>query len=130
VGVNVSWSWLLEAATVLNCKVSSSSILASLGESRCLNFWDPVVNHIKLRLSGSKSKHLSFGGRLVLLKSVLISLHVYALSFFKAPSDIISSIVSLLLRFFGVGVSIIEKSLGLIGILFVFVWIRGFEVWG
>ena len=45
-------------------------------------------------LSGWKLKHLSFGGRLVLLKSVLSSLAVYALSFFKAPSGIVSSIES------------------------------------
>jgi hypothetical protein len=42
---------------------------------------------------------LSFGGRLVLLKSVLSSLPVYALSFFRAPSGIISSIESLLTNF-------------------------------
>ncbi|PNX56709.1 ribonuclease H, partial [Trifolium pratense] len=41
---------------------------------------------IKNRLSGWKSRFLSFCGRLVLLKSVLTSLPVYALSFFKAPS--------------------------------------------
>ncbi|GAU44688.1 hypothetical protein TSUD_183460 [Trifolium subterraneum] len=35
---------------------------------------------------GWQSRFLSFGGRLVLLKSVLTSLPVYALSFFKAPS--------------------------------------------
>jgi hypothetical protein len=75
--------------------------------------------HIKSQLSSWKSKHLSFGGRLVLLKSILASLPVYALSFFKAPSGIISSIESLLIRFFWGEVRIIGKFLGLIGILFV-----------
>jgi len=37
---------------------------------------------------------------LVLLKSVLTALPVFALSFFKAPSSIISSIESLLIKFF------------------------------
>ncbi|PNX61786.1 cysteine-rich receptor-like protein kinase, partial [Trifolium pratense] len=46
-----------------------------------------VLTRIKNRLSGWKSRFLSFGGRLVLLKSVLTSLPVYALSFFKAPSE-------------------------------------------
>lgn len=59
-----------------------------------------VVNHIKSRLSGWKSKYLSFGGRLVLLKFVLTSLPVYAIFFFKAPSGVISSIDSFLIRFF------------------------------
>jgi len=39
------------------------------------------------------------GGRLVLLKSVLSSLPVYAFSFFKAPSGIISSIEYILIFF-------------------------------
>jgi len=68
------------------------------GDFRWLNFWDLVV-HIKSRLSSWRSKYLSFGGRLVLLKSVLASLLVYALSFFKAPSSIISSIKYLLIHF-------------------------------
>jgi len=47
-----------------------------------------------------ESKHLSLGGRLVLLKSVLSSLPIYALSFFKAPAGIISSIESIFNCFF------------------------------
>ncbi|GAU24253.1 hypothetical protein TSUD_23900, partial [Trifolium subterraneum] len=56
------------------------------GDPRRLGFWEPVLAHLENRLSGWKSRFLSFGGRLVLLKSVLTSLPVYALSFFKAPS--------------------------------------------
>jgi len=103
-GVNVSRSWLLEAAAVLNCRVSSLPIvyldLPVGGDFRRLDFWDHVISHIKSRLSNWKSKYLSFGGRLVLLKSILTLLHVYAISFFKAPSGIISFIESLLIRFF------------------------------
>jgi len=54
-----------------------------------------VLHTIKSRLLGWHSRFLSFGGRLVLLKSVLTSLPVYALSFFKAPSGIISIIESI-----------------------------------
>jgi hypothetical protein len=105
VGVNVNRSWLLEAAGMLNCRVTSLPILylglPVGGDFRRLNFWEPVISHIKARLSSWKSKFLSFGGRLVLLKSILTSLHVYVLSFFRAPSGIISSIESLFIRFFG-----------------------------
>jgi len=104
VGVNVHQSWLLEVATVLNCKVGDLPImylgLPLGGDPRRLNFWEPVVSQIKSRMSGWKSRHISFGRRLVLLKSVLTSLPVYALSFFKAPSGTIASIESLLVRFF------------------------------
>ncbi|KEH25616.1 hypothetical protein MTR_6g033030 [Medicago truncatula] len=50
---------------------------------RQLMFFGVEWGNIKSRLSGFKSRFLSFGGRLVLLKSVLTSLPVYALSFFK-----------------------------------------------
>jgi len=54
-----------------------------------------VVDCIRVRLSVWNNKFLSFGDRLVLLKSVLSSLPVYFLSFFKAPTGIISSIGSI-----------------------------------
>ncbi|CAJ2670980.1 unnamed protein product [Trifolium pratense] len=104
VGVNISDSWLEEAASALCCKVGKIPFLylglQIGGDPRRLSFWDPMLIRIKNRLSGWKSRFLSFGGRLVLLKSVLTSLPVYALSFFKAPSGIISSIESLFTKFF------------------------------
>jgi len=104
VGVNVPDSWLVEAASILNCRVGHVPFLylgLSIGGNPSrLAFWDPVMHSIKSRLSAWKSRFLSFGGRLTLLKSVLTSLPVYALSFFKAPSGIISSIESLFKLFF------------------------------
>ena len=103
-GVNVSNSWLHEAALVLNCRVGIlpfAYLGLPIGEDpRKLNFWKPIVNSIIARLSSWKSKFLSFGGRLILLKSVLSSLPVYFLSFFKVPAGIISSIESLFNFFF------------------------------
>jgi len=104
VGVNVSDSWLNEAASVLHCRVGRVMFvylgLSIGGDPRRLNFWEPLLRSIKLRLSGFNSLFLSFGGRLVLLKSVFTSLPVYALSFFKAPSGIISSLDSIFTNFF------------------------------
>jgi len=96
VGINISDSWLNEAATVLSCKVGKIHFMylgLHIGSNpQRLKFWEPIMNRIKSRLSGWNSRFLSFGGRLILLKSVMTSLPVYALSFFKAPSGIISSI--------------------------------------
>ncbi|GAU41304.1 hypothetical protein TSUD_325180 [Trifolium subterraneum] len=80
-----------EAASALCCKVGNIPFLylgLPIGDDpRCLGFWEPVLARLKKILSGWKSRFLSFGGLLVLIKSVLTSLHVYALSFFKAPSE-------------------------------------------
>ncbi|GAU19481.1 hypothetical protein TSUD_77250 [Trifolium subterraneum] len=104
VGVNIPESWLGEAASALRCKVGIIPFLylglPIGGDPRRLGFWEPVLARLKNRLSGWKSRFLSFGGRLVLLKSVLQSLPVYALSFFKAPTGIISSIESIFIKFF------------------------------
>ena len=90
VGVNVSASWLAEVVVILNCKVGSLPFvylgMPMGGSARRLIFWESLLNRIKSRLSLWNSKYLMFGGRLVLLKYVLSSLHVYALSFSKAPS--------------------------------------------
>lgn len=55
VSVNVNGSWLLEVAAILNCKVTTLPILylglPVDGDPRRLNFWDPVVNRIKSRMS-------------------------------------------------------------------------------
>nr|ABD32294.2 hypothetical protein MtrDRAFT_AC149489g21v2 [Medicago truncatula] len=58
------------------------------GDLRRLIFWEPLLRSIKLRLSRFNGRFLSFGGQLVLLNSVLTSLPIYALSFFKAPSGL------------------------------------------
>ncbi|CAJ2627985.1 unnamed protein product [Trifolium pratense] len=90
VGVNIPESWLGEAASALCCKVGKIPFLylglQIGGDPRRLSFWEPMLIRIRKRLSGWKSCFLSFGGRLILLKSVLTSLPVYTLSFFKAPS--------------------------------------------
>ena len=98
-GVNIPPTWLSEAASVLNCRTGTIPFLylgmPIGGDGRKLSFWKPVVDRIIARLSTWNNKFLSFGGRLVPLKSVLSSLPVYFLSFFKAPTGIISSTESI-----------------------------------
>jgi len=132
VGVNIHDSWLAEAASLLHCKLGRIPILylglPIGGDSHKLKFWQPLLDRIKSRLTGWKSKNLSLGGRLVLLKSVLSSLPVYFLSFFKAPASILSSIEYIFNCFFWGGVRRLGKFLGLTGTLFVPK--RRMEVWG
>ncbi|GAU33009.1 hypothetical protein TSUD_358760 [Trifolium subterraneum] len=103
-GVNVNNSWLHEAASVMRCKHGCLPFiylgLPIGGDSRRIQFWKPLLDKIHKRLSVWKCKNLSFGGRLVLLKSVLSSIPVHFLSFFKAPSGIISSLESIFCHLF------------------------------
>jgi hypothetical protein len=84
VGVNISDSWLSETVSALWFKVGNVSFLylglPIEGDPRRLSFWEPVLARLKNRLSRWKSRFLSFGGRLILLKYVLTSLSVYFLS--------------------------------------------------
>ncbi|GAU37415.1 hypothetical protein TSUD_361200 [Trifolium subterraneum] len=81
VGVNIPDSWLGEAASALSCRVGKIPFLylglSIGGDPRRISFWEPVLDRLKSRLSGWQSRFLSFGGRLVLLKSVLTSLPVF-----------------------------------------------------
>ncbi|KEH37467.1 hypothetical protein MTR_2g038700 [Medicago truncatula] len=90
-GVNISSSWLSEAAAVLNCKTGLIPFmylgLPIGGDERKLYFWKPVLDRISARLSSWNNKYLSSSGRLILLKYILSSLPVYFLSFFKAHSQ-------------------------------------------
>jgi hypothetical protein len=104
VGVNISDFRLNEAASSLICNVGKVFFLYMGlpigGDLKRLGFWEPMLNRIENRLSRWKNHSLSFGGRLVLLKSVLTSLFVYDIPFFKSSSCTISSIESLLTFFF------------------------------
>jgi len=86
VGVNAQGSWLAEVALVLNCKVGNILFMylgfPIGGNARRLAFWDPIIKCLSSRLSRWSSRYLSLGGHLILLKYVLSSLLVYALSFF------------------------------------------------
>ncbi|GJW85657.1 putative reverse transcriptase domain-containing protein [Tanacetum coccineum] len=53
-----------------------------------INSWDDIVSKVKARLSKWKTKTISIGGRLTLLKSVLALIQIYHLSMFKVPAKI------------------------------------------
>jgi len=90
VGINIDDSWLLEVASVVSCKISQLPFIY-MGFPMTFVFLELVIDRIK-------SRNLSFRGRLILLQFVLSSLPVYTISFFKAPSGIIFSIESILIK--------------------------------
>jgi hypothetical protein len=72
------------------------------GDPRRLSFWDPMVNKIHICLSGWNSRFLSFGGRLVLLKSVMTSLSVYVLQHLFLSCPFFASLWSLIRSWVGI----------------------------
>lgn len=45
----------------------------------------PMISKVKAKLATWRGKHLSFGGKICLIKFALSSLPLYFLSFFKVP---------------------------------------------
>ncbi|XP_022014254.1 uncharacterized protein LOC110913739 [Helianthus annuus] len=74
-----------------------------------INNWDPVVKVFKTRLSRWKSKTLSIGGRLTLIKSVLQSLPSYYFSLFKALVGVVNVLEGLIRRFLWGGSEDVKK---------------------
>lgn len=120
VGINVKLCWLIEASWMLNCKLGELPFMyleLSIGaDPRRKSTWIPVVEKVRRRLSLWTTKHISLGGRVILLKPVLYSLPIYFLSFFKAPKSIISSLEALFKSFWwGAGLMGKKDSLGSMG---------------
>ncbi|GKB16653.1 RNA-directed DNA polymerase, eukaryota [Tanacetum coccineum] len=62
--------------------------------------WDKIVAKLHSRLSKWKMKTLSIRGRLTLLKSVLGSTHIYYMSMFKVPSQVLKCLEDIRRQFF------------------------------
>jgi hypothetical protein len=96
-GINVDASLLSAGSSFLSCQSESipfKFLGIPVGENpRRQATWKPVVETMKSRLSSWSSRHLSYGGRITLINSVLSSLPLYFFSFFKAPKCIIQQLV-------------------------------------
>nr|GEZ14286.1 RNA-directed DNA polymerase, eukaryota [Tanacetum cinerariifolium] len=78
--------------------------------------WSSSIQKVKNRLSKWKSKTLSVGGRLTLLKSVLGAVLLYTMSLYKAPKRVLSEMESIRSKFFNGGDQSDKKSHGSHGI--------------
>lgn len=58
------------------------------GNPRLEKFWSPVIKKIERRLVGWNKIYLSLGGRVTLIKSVLVDLPTYFLSLFEIPKGV------------------------------------------
>jgi hypothetical protein len=65
--------------------------------------WRKVEERFQQKLSCWKAKNLSYGGRLVLLNSVLSSLSMFMMSFFEIPKGVLKNLDHFRSRFFWQG---------------------------
>jgi hypothetical protein len=71
--------------------------------------WSKVKERFQQKLSCWKAKYLSYGGRLVLLNSVLSSLPMFIMSFFEVPKGVLKNLDHFRSRFFWQGSAIKNK---------------------
>ncbi|XP_022030427.1 uncharacterized protein LOC110931338 [Helianthus annuus] len=95
-GIGVDDAEVARLAQVVSCDVGSLPfthlgipIGVNMKRAKC---WKPVLEKFSARLSKWKAAHLSFAGRLTLIKSVLGSLPSYFLSLFAAPKGVINKL--------------------------------------
>lgn len=101
--INAEEEFVGRAMSILHCK-SGSVPFSYLGipvgaNPGRLSTWTPLLDLFRRKLSSWKNNVLSFGGRIILLKSVISSLPIYFFSFYLAPVTIIKKLRSLQIRF-------------------------------
>jgi len=73
--------WKSEAASWLNCSLMSIPFVylgIPIGvNSRQGQMWDPIIKKCEMASTKWKQRHLSFGGRVTLIQSVLNSIPIY-----------------------------------------------------
>ena len=65
--------------------------------------WRRIEERFEKKLSCWKAKHLSYGGRLILINSVLNSLPMFMMSFFEIPKEVLKKLDQYRSRFFWQG---------------------------
>ncbi|GJY55700.1 RNA-directed DNA polymerase, eukaryota, partial [Tanacetum coccineum] len=103
-GINVESAQVIQAAAKLGCLVLKCPFYylgTRVGGSMTrVQAWQEIVEKVKSRLSKWKSKTLSIGGRLTLLKSVLGYVPVFHMSIFKVPSKFLQRLLGAFLKYF------------------------------
>lgn len=108
-GINVEDEKLQDMARVLCCKVGKFPLsylgLPIGGSSSRVARWDPLLDRMNRKLATWKSKLLSIGGLLTLIKASLSNLPIYFMSLYPIPHGVIDKMVSIQRRFLWNGCS-------------------------
>ncbi|EOY14430.1 Uncharacterized protein TCM_033819 [Theobroma cacao] len=92
IGIGVEQNVVENWARRISCQieeVSTTYLGLPLGVNHnSVKFWKPVIDRVGARLAGWKAKTLSLGGRVTLLRSVLISLPIFFISLFQVSIQV------------------------------------------
>ncbi|GKV51343.1 hypothetical protein SLEP1_g58010 [Rubroshorea leprosula] len=90
-GVGIEESWRVEMAFRLCFKEGDFPFkylgIPIGGNNRRVAMWQPMVDSFKRKLTSWKGRHLSMGGRITLINSVLSSLPVFLMSAYVIPKE-------------------------------------------
>jgi len=102
-GVNVESSSIGVYAKTLNCTLMRVPFkymgIEVGGKPRKKQFSKPILNKLRDKLCVWNERFMSLAGRICLIKSILTVVPLFYLSFFKAPTTIYNSIISIQRRF-------------------------------
>ena len=108
IGVNVDLEFMDMTCSFLNCSKGSVPFkylgLPVGANSRSMSTWEPMVETLSGRLNNWGHKYISFGGRIVLINSVLNSIPIFYLSLMKMPVQVQRRIVRIQREFLWGGV--------------------------
>jgi hypothetical protein len=99
IGINVENHFMDMACTFLNCSsgvVPFKYLGLPVGANpRRLATWTPMVEKVRRKLNSWGNKHISFGGRLVLINSVLNSIPIFYMSLMKMPTIVRKKVIQI-----------------------------------
>jgi hypothetical protein len=109
IGVNVDDNFMEMACAFLNC-IRGGILFKYLGlpvgaNPRRMSTWDPLVDKIRKKLNSWGNRHISHGGRVVLINSVLNSISVFYLSLLKMSVQVIKKAIRIQREFLWDGVN-------------------------
>ncbi|WJX46909.1 hypothetical protein P8452_33654 [Trifolium repens] len=97
IGLNVSATFMEMACSFLNCRLGTLPFkylgLPIGANPNSEATWDSLVDNIRKMLFSWRNKHISLGGRIVLINSVLNAIHIFHLAFLKLPNKVRKKIV-------------------------------------
>jgi hypothetical protein len=117
VGVNVPSAFMDTACMFLNCRQGTIPFkylgLPIGANPRSENTWNPLIDLLRKRLFSWRNRHISFGGRIVLLNAVLNAIPIFYLSFLKMPLKVRKKVIRIQREFlWGGGRGVEKRSLG------------------